>query len=678
MEPSSWWNPRSFRTRNGRRRSIKPCHYGNFKKTWIVPPWPVGEVVAAPPRTDSLLLGYALRVNKFLPLLCALILSAGLAAFQLGPALMEPNQLAPGNWHHPDCLSNHWLLIWVAEQISGGRGIGHNLLYYWPVGDMPVLAGNGSEGFVYLPFHLLLGWPMGVNFYVLTILTLNGLGGYALARAAGAERWTSLVTIGVTGLSPFAIQELSSGHFSQVSIFWMLFTLANWIELLNRPGLRRALWTGLLWALSCVFYWYYGLFSLGAAIVILAGHRWRSGKLTKRSLRLNWTAAIAGLALLSPWAVWFFGGWGEIPGTDELDVFPHPEAVNDSLSIGFVPFMVRGGRHVGYAMPATLWVLGALGAGLALWTAYRRQSSMVGIRHALGISFVALVFWGLSFGPQGSFSPYEMVYRWVAPLRRFWWPSRHIVLANAAWGVLGALALSSLLGRTKEQWKRWLSPTLSVGLVLSAVPMLELQWRDEGQSAPTRVQLMRVDMDASLLAPLASMEPGVLMEPPLSPRVAGTQQHLMYQTLHGMPLLSGHALWVDRVRPPEWDRFVGENSWLSGLVEMEEGRLEGPLRFESSSVRMLEEAGLRWIAIHREYFPLADLRHRYQEVFDAMFEDPVIRDNKGIRIYDIRNYTGIEEIDLEPWTWPEGVHLGGDDQPMSGRRPRSEVFGDYP
>ena len=198
-------------------------------------------------------------------------------------------------------------MIWVAEQMLAGESIAVNDRYYWPVGDQPVLAGNGSEGIAYYPFHALLGWPTGLTFYALLVLTLNGISGYLLARAAGAERWSALVTIGVTGMAPFTIQELSSGRFSQVSIFWMLLTLTSWIHLLNRPGVRRAVWTGLLWAATCLFYWYYGFFTVGAGLIILLGHRWRSGVLTPRAWRMIGTSALAGLALLSPWAIWFFG-----------------------------------------------------------------------------------------------------------------------------------------------------------------------------------------------------------------------------------------------------------------------------------------------------------------------------------------------------------------------------------
>jgi hypothetical protein len=611
-------------------------------------------------------------VRKELPLLIAVLASVALALYQLNPAWKDPSVMAPGNWSHPDCLSNHWLLIWVAEQIYSGQGIHHNSHYYWPVGDMPVLAGNGSEGFTYLPFHILLGWPVGVNFYALMVLSLNGIAGYAFARAAGAERWSSLIVVGVTGLAPYTIQELSSGRFNQVSIFWMLFTLSSWLKLLDRPGLRRAIGTGLLWALCCIFYWYYGLFTLGAASILLGVHLWRSGTPSPRAKRMLGICAASGLIALAPWAVWFFSGWSEIPGTTEVDIFPHPQAVQDAISPA-LPFMVGEGRHAGQAMPTTLWLLGFGGLIFSGWSIYRREESMRGLRHSAGIALIAILFWWLALGPSGGFSLYNAVYGLAAPLRRFWWPVRHVILANAAWGVLGALALSSLLGRIPDKWRRWAQPTISIVLLVTVVPQLQQQ------GVTTRVQLMRVDLSESPMVPLSTMESGVLLEPPLSPEVAGTQQHLIYQRVHGKTLMSGHALWVDRVRPQEWDSFVSSNSWLAALQDMETARLDGPIRFDAEDIRALDAQGLRWISLNREYFtfPMKELVTRYRTVFDALFGRPVIRD-KGLWVYDIRNYTGVEEVDIEVWNWPPGVGTGGTDLPLHGRRPKNEVFSDYP
>ena len=342
----------------------------------------------------------------------------------------------------------------------------------------------------------------------------------------------------------------------------------QWIHLLNRPGLRRAGWTGLLWAATCLFYWYYGFFTIGAAFILLMGHRWRSGSLSSRTWRMIWTATVAGLALLSPWAIWFFMGWSQIPGTSEVGVFPHPQALKDAVSPG-VPFLVGEGRHAGQAMPASIWGLGLVGCILACWTAYRREQSMVGIRHALGLAAVAIIFWLLALGPIVSWAPYNLLYGIAPPLRRFWWPVRHVVLANAAWGVLAALALSSILGRLEGKWRQFLRPSMGLVVVGSVVPLLQFQ------GAPTKVQLMSVDLDGYLLSPLAELEAGVLMEPPISPEVAGSQQHHVSMgapqavdertcpLVTGCVQMRGMRLWP--------------TTWLTALQEMERGELQGSL-----------------------------------------------------------------------------------------------------
>ena len=45
---------------------------------------------------------------------------------RLGPVIWEPTQYSVGGWGHPD-LGNHWLLVWVAEQLGSGASILHTL-----------------------------------------------------------------------------------------------------------------------------------------------------------------------------------------------------------------------------------------------------------------------------------------------------------------------------------------------------------------------------------------------------------------------------------------------------------------------------------------------------------------------------------------------------------------------
>ena len=203
---------------------------------------------------------------KYTPWL-AFLLSLVCAMAALAPAVADPTGTIVCNYVHPDCLSNHYLLVWVAEQLAHGQSLLHNDRYYWPIGDAPWLAGNGSEGFLYLPFHLIWGWPLGSNLYLVMILTLNGLAGYRLARALGASPLASLAAAPTGALLLYPIHELGAGRFSQASACWLGFFLAEWI-LLVREGSEasffRAVKAGIFLFVTSFFYWYHGLFGVMA------------------------------------------------------------------------------------------------------------------------------------------------------------------------------------------------------------------------------------------------------------------------------------------------------------------------------------------------------------------------------------------------------------------------------
>ena len=104
------------------------------------------------------------------PILAIII---ALATWTMWPALATPSATMVCNWMHPDCISNNWLLVWVAEQLAAGESIAHNDRYYWPIGDAPVLAGNGSEGVLYSLLHWLLGWPTASVWYLLSLIHIS-------------------------------------------------------------------------------------------------------------------------------------------------------------------------------------------------------------------------------------------------------------------------------------------------------------------------------------------------------------------------------------------------------------------------------------------------------------------------------------------------------------------------
>ena len=599
----------------------------------------------------------------------AMLLALLATAASLAPVLADPARTLVCNYIHPDCLSNHWLLIRVAEALTAGAPLLHNDRYYWPVGDAPWLAGNGSEGFFYAPFSLVMPWPMAANAYVACVLAFNGAATWAWCRALGASARASWAAAPTGALSIYALHELSAGRFSQADCGWAVMFLAAWLRLLARPSAGRAAAAAALLAVTSLGYWYYGLFCVIAGAALLAAAPWdgpwegsREGSREGPGLRAR-IAPLAGfsagyLLLIAPLLYVFIAYWAQIPGTDE-DVFPHPEAVRDS---GWpeIPFLVAGGRHAGRALPA-LVCLAALGCLPILrepGAARRRVLALIGI---------GLLFTALMAGPLIPGGPYELLYGLAGPLRRFWWPYRHVMIVNLAWIGLGALGLDRLLRRFDARPR--LQGALALGLAVSVPLQLE------AQGAPWHVQFTGVALPHPFYSRLAEIPGEVLIEPPLSPALASSQTMLIYEVFHQKKLLSGHALWVDRVRPDAWDAFVAANSFLSEMQRLERAELPGRFAFDGADLEALRAAGAGLVALNPEYFPgsYRALIEAYTLIFDALFGAPVVSVG-AVQGWDMRQWSGVTEVEFPAFSWPQGLRSPQPGLPVQAPHPASPVF----
>lgn len=575
------------------------------------------------------------REGRAWPVL-AFVLSALTAAAVAREVVGSPTDTILCNYVHPDCLSNQWLMVWVADQLAHFRGILHNDAYYWPVGDAPWLAGNGSEGFAMLPWHLLLPWPLSANVHLLLVLALNGMAAYALARAAGASAPAALTAAPAGVTLVFCIQEMAAGRFTQVSVCWLGFFLAAWLRFLDDASWRRGLLAAGTLALTCLFYWYYGFFGVMAGALLLLARLARRSPLAEGAEGLGIASlggfALAFLGLAAPLLWVFLANWATIPGTAEA-TFPHPESVADSTWPA-VPFLEGGGRHAGRDLAFTTCLFALVGLGLA------KERWKAG-----GLALVAVGFTLLMAGTLVPHGPYELIYGLAGPLRRFWWPYRHVVVLNLALIALAARGVDGL-GR----WRRW----AAVPLALLVPVQLELQ------GAPWHAQFSKAEVPAPFYREVAALPGEVLLEPPLSPQVASAQSQLLYQLDHHKKLLAGHAMWVKRVRPPAWDELLESNSFLDEMLRLERGKLDGSFRFEARDLAALRERGLGVVVVNWEYFPkpLQGLTRAYEEVFTALF-GPAAVEGPRARAWSLAGWDGRSEVSFTAWEWPKGVKPGG-------------------
>ena len=595
--------------------------------------------------------------------LAPLLVAAACVLAVATPVVSAPTRTFLCTPGHPDCLGNHWLLMWVSEQLRSGATLLHNDRYYWPVGDAPWLAGNGGEGIPFAPFGWLLGWPLGANVYLLCVLVANGLSAWWLARALGAGRAAALPAAASGATLVYAVHELGAGRFTQANVAVLCAFLAAWVRLLDRPTRGRAILSGVLLAGASALYWYHGVFgALAGSLLLLARLLWAPACPAPESSRalmrpLLWFLA-AFVALVAAPLLVFLQGWSAIPGTAELSRFPHPEAIADS-AWPQIPFLVRGGRHAGQALAFSTCLLALVGLAHG-WRAPDRWK-------VRGAAFSMVCFLLLTAGTN--LPLFEALYGLAPPLRRFWWPSRHAVLTSLLAVALASRGLEPVLEavRSRLPGNARLTARILALLLASSIP-LQLS----AQGATWRARFGRVRWPEPFYTQLRSAPGEVLVQLPLAPSVAGSQAPLMYQLLHGKVMLTGHAPWVERVRPPAWDAFVRENTFLVAIQQLERARLpEGVLRFRGEDLARLRTRGVALWVVDPQCFPteLAPLLRAYASVFTQLFGPPLAQEGAA-RAWSSAGWDGrTDEVRFPAWTWPEGLGRVAPGLPLGGRRP---------
>ncbi len=572
------------------------------------------------------------------------------AAWTTYPAFLDGKHVLIGDWRHPDMLSNHWLYCWVARQLATGDSIVHNMDYYQPIGDAPYLAGNAGDAPVYALLQALLpasfSWPGSLTLWVFMVVFFNVIAAYGLCRTFGAGRNSSLFGAATLGIFAYAAHELCGARFSQLPIFGILTFLVLWTRFLERPSPLRALPAGVVLGCTAMLYWYYGLWAAWMGVLLglawlLSGIRGKASPI-RLVAALRWGFFMGGVALLTaaPLLWLFMSHWADIPGSGDAS-FPNPLAFTSSLPLTFTlyasSFTERG---------EVLLSLAALAlALLGLW-----KSDDWKVR---GLLAIALVFYGLALGPEillpggsstGIPGPFNLAYGGAEVLRRYWWPYRHVLGLAISVAVLAALGLDRLLQKLPP------GASLLLPWLLVALLPVDLELRG-GRSTPAMTWWEAPEVYEEL----GELEPGAVLELPLAPELVTGQQSLIYQLIHGKALVNGHAMWVDRVRPPAWDRWVQENSFLNRIQEYERGEpMDGRFAFEPGDMRDLLEQDIRYLVVNAEYFPKAlyGLVDRYPVIFGGLFGEPVLRWQDQFYVWDMQRYSGAPGVDAPLFTLP--------------------------
>ena len=587
-----------------------------------------------------------------------MILSLALGIARLGNVFWHPKSFLVGGWSHPDNLGNHWLLVWVSEQLLHGKGILHNDRYYVPFGDYPWLAGNGSEGVLYLLFSWM-EWPLGVVALILVIFLLSGMCTYLMSRALYIGAWQSLIPVSVVLSSPFLHRELSAGRFSQVDIAWLMGSIAGLLWLLRSANRFWIIWTGVFVACTGFFYWYYAFFFVLFAVisVLILGTRNHIQPIVK--------SAILSIICIAPIAWIYAENWGLIPGVSE-DIFPSPDAFADSLNFTFAWFEPLG-RTAGAVQSIPSWIF-AIFAVIAVFQKNRSIESQQMPKVVFMALMVFLLFWLLAYGPK--LPIFEWVYGWAPPLRRFWWPSRHLIMVNIAMSILAGVGWQAICQKWLQdhQTKLWMSIGCAVLIPFSF-------WLQGNR--PFQALNSPVELPIEVYQDIADLEGDVLLTPPLSPKLAKSQAALLFQLFHHKRLLTGHALWVDRVRPTKWDDLIDNHVLLKAMQKFENGENPDPVVLSQGDLVSLWDLGVDWIVLDAELFLQSanPVLNGYVQVLTELFGAPILQKDH-VWVFNSHTWTRQSTVSFPKWHWPQGSTLGDGRHSANGLLNPSKVLQD--
>jgi hypothetical protein len=525
-----------------------------------------------------------------------------------------------GHWSALDLPVSVWAHWWVADALARFANPFVGTASYFPVGMDPVLQYNLVDAFVGAPWVWAAGPRLGYNLAAITALTMTGLGGIYLARAAGAQRSGALLCGLTIESSSYVAMELFEGRISQILLVFWLLALGGLVRVVRGQGSSRlALATGLCAAAAAGVYWYHGFAWLLAGLVIVLGS---IGSFTRQTWRELSIAAAAGLAVCLPFVFALLDVWTDLPGVhriaEDATAGSNPVSLKTGLEIAtensrwpLWPLIGRADQQIGHQLSLVTLALGA-------WAVFARTP------HRIRWVSVAAVGWVLAMGPYlhgwNEATDIGLPFFWIRDhlptFDRMWWPQRFEVLTVVGTAVLAGLGLDQWI-RKRGRPALWLGIAVALSLV----------------DAPIRSGVLPIKADAvpQTSAALYADLVGPLLTVPVLPPVTVSNRALWNQTQHGQPTLNGDGEHIEAHRPQAFSSFVDNNGVLAALHRL--GRQQQvSVTIMPADVDALLDAGFTYAVVDPAVFPDARGR-RWTEMhvrfFRQLFGEPMRRSERG-------------------------------------------------
>lgn len=531
------------------------------------------------------------------------------------PLVLHLGAAIPGDGF--DGWQNYWNLWWVKSAVLDLHQSPYFTTYlYHPIGySLQFHTLNVFNALLTLPVQLGLGVTISYNFVVLFSFSIGGYGTYLLAlhvlgaRESVSDHLIAFLAGVIFTFSPFHFAHLL-GHMQVISLEWLPFYALVLVKALESQRLRlslRVLLPTVFLVLAGLCDWYFILYLLIFTAIFL-GYRMVSQRQVAEPLLITGLIVLLSAVLLSPLLVPIV-----VEALRSPSCLLSPFRTTARLSADLLAFVVPNEFHPLWGRAATRlsqaftsstsermvfagYIPLAL-AGYALWR--RRRATRFWL---IG----GLVFFVLSLGPYLHVGgrqlpvplPYLALYRLPLCIDIARSVSRFDVMVMLSVAIVAALGLQRLLVSFPESRRRVLA--------VAAIALVCFEF------LPVPYPLSEVWVPSFYQALARDNERYAILELPMN---RDRPAHLLYQTVHRKPIISGYVTrpnplsLVEKVPMLQQFRFLGPD-----IIAQEPHKI---------APEVFQYLGIRYVILHQYMLPPGRERETVFRLVDEVFADQV-------------------------------------------------------
>lgn len=186
----------------------------------------------------------------------ALASYVALAVLVVGPAILNPGQVAGSGVDLPGTIWMHW---WVRTTFEAGSLPIHSDLLFYPDGKnfFNDTGANFIDAYLSVPLQWIFGVPDFVDALDVVVLVGNGLAMHALATdlTGGRSPMAAWAASAAFTINPYAIQQVAEGRPTQ-ALLWFGILATRHLLRIAEGSWRDGLWFGLFTVLQGLTYWF--------------------------------------------------------------------------------------------------------------------------------------------------------------------------------------------------------------------------------------------------------------------------------------------------------------------------------------------------------------------------------------------------------------------------------------